>query len=43
MPNKKEYLIDLILEKLKKNKSKKINLKKSEFTKFIESLINNSE
>ena len=41
MPKNQEYLIEIILEKLKKIKSKKLNLTKKEFTKFIESLINN--
>ena len=40
MSNNKEYLIELILRKLKKNKSRKINLKKNEFTEFINYLIN---
>ena len=39
MPNK-EYLIELIFKKLKKIKSRKINLKKREFTEFIQLLIN---
>ena len=42
MPNKKEYLIELILKKLKNNISIKINLEKKEFTEFINSLINNN-
>ena len=42
MPNKKEYLIELILKKLKNNISRKINLEKKEFTEFINSLINNN-
>ena len=42
MPNKKEYLIELILKKLKNNISRKINLEKKEFTEFIDSLINNN-
>ena len=41
IPNKKEYLLDLILNKLKTN-PKKINLEKKEFTKFINFLINNN-
>tara|TARA_Y100000991_G_C21809608_1_gene279068 strand:- start:163 stop:291 length:129 start_codon:yes stop_codon:yes gene_type:complete len=41
MPNNQEYLIEKILNKLNNNKSRKINLKKKEFTEFIESLINN--
>ena len=42
MPNKKEYLIELIFKKLKNNNSRKINLQKKEFTEFINSLINNN-
>ena len=43
MPNNKEYLIELIFNKLKNNNnSSKINLKKKEFTEFINSLINNN-
>ena len=38
----KEYLIDLIFNKLKKNDARKINLEKKEFTKFINYLINNN-
>ena len=41
MANKKEYLIELIFTKLKKN-SENINLEKKEFTKFIDFLINNN-
>ena len=41
MPNKKEYLLEEIFNKLKKN-SKKINLEKKEFTEFINLLINNN-
>ncbi len=41
MLNKKEYLVEVILNKLKKN-SKNINLEKKEFTKFINFLINNN-
>ena len=40
MPNKKEYLLEVIFNKLKKN-SRKINLEKKEFTEFINFLINN--
>ncbi len=40
MTNKKEYLLDLILNKLKQYPIK-INLEKKEFTKFINDLINN--
>ena len=39
---KEEDLINLIFEKLKKNKIRKINLKKKEFQEFINFLINNS-
>ena len=39
---KEEDLIDLIFEKLKKNKIRKINLKKKEFQEFINFLINNN-
>ena len=39
MPNKKEYLLEVIFNKLKKN-SYKINLEKKEFTEFINFLIN---
>ena len=42
MPQKKEDLIELIITKLKKNNSKKINLEKNELTKFVNSLINNN-
>ncbi len=43
MPKDKEYLIDLIVNKLQKNNnSSKNNLKKTEFTEFINSLINNN-
>tara|TARA_S200000501_G_scaffold46111_1_gene37279 strand:- start:784 stop:912 length:129 start_codon:yes stop_codon:yes gene_type:complete len=41
MPNKKEYLLEVIFNKLKKN-SKKLNLEKKEFTEFINLLINNN-
>ena len=41
MRYKKEYLIEVILNKLKK-KSKNINLEKTEFTKFINFLINDN-
>ena len=41
MPNKKEYLIELIFNKLKNNISRKIILEKKEFTEFINYLINN--
>ena len=39
---KEEDLINLIFEKLKKNKIRKINLKKKEFQEFINFLINNN-
>ena len=42
MPNNKEYLIELIFNKLKNNNFRKINLQKKEFTEFINSLINNN-
>ena len=41
MKNKSEYLIDLILMKLKKINSRKINLEKDEFIEFIDLLKNN--
>ena len=41
MKNKSEYLIDLILMKLKKINSRKINLEKHEFIEFIDLLKNN--
>jgi len=41
MPNKREYLIEVIFNKLQKT-SKKINLEKKEFTEFINFLINNN-
>lgn len=41
MHNKKEYLLEVIFNKLKKN-SKNINLEKNEFTKFINFLINDN-
>ena len=41
MPNKKEYLLEVIFNKLKKT-SEKINLEKKEFTEFINFLINNN-
>ncbi len=41
MTNKKEYLMELIFNKLKNN-SRKISLEKKEFTKFINLLINNN-
>ena len=42
MHKKKEYLLEVIFNKLKKN-SKKINLEKKEFTKFINFLINDNQ
>ena len=39
MLNKKEYLLEVIFNKLKKT-SKIINLEKKEFTEFINFLIN---
>ena len=43
MPNDKEYLIELILNKLRNNNnSSKMNLGKKELTEFINSLINNN-
>ena len=41
MLNKKEYLLEVIFNKLKKN-SKNINLEKKELTEFINFLINNN-
>ncbi len=42
MSIKQKYLIDSIFEKLKKNKLRKINLEKEEFSEFINFLINNN-
>ena len=42
MSTKSEYLIEKIFEKLKSVKTKKINLKKAEFRKFILFLIKNN-
>ena len=42
MPNKKEYLLEVIFNKLKNKKPKEINLEKKEFTEFINFLINNN-
>ena len=42
MNAKSEYLLNLIFEKLKKHKSRKINLEKDEFKEFVFYLINNS-
>ena len=39
MGNNKEYLLEVIFNKLKKN-SKNINLQQKELSKFINSLIN---
>ena len=41
MPNKKEYFIELIINKLNKN-TRKINFNKKEFNEFINFLINNN-
>ena len=41
MQNNKEYLLEVIFNKLKKN-SKNINLEKKEFTEFINFLINDN-
>ena len=42
MRNKKEYLLEIIFKKLKKN-SNKIKLEEKEFTEFINFLINNNQ
>ncbi len=42
MNKKSDYLIDLIFNKLKKHSSRKINLERDEFSRFINFLINNS-
>ena len=42
MLNKKEYLLEVIFNKLKTN-SKNINLEKKEFTKFINFLLNDNQ
>ena len=42
MLNKKEYLLEVIFNKLITN-SKNINLEKKEFTKFINFLINDNQ
>ncbi len=42
MLKKKEYLLEVIFNKLKTN-SKNINLEKKEFTKFINFLINDNQ
>ena len=41
MRKKKEYLLEVLFNKLTKN-SKNINLEKKEFTKFINFLINDN-
>ena len=41
MAHKKEYLLEVIFNKLKKN-SKTINLEKKDFIEFINFLINNN-
>ena len=41
MPNKKEYFLEVIFNKLIKT-SKKLYLEKKEFTEFINFLINNN-
>jgi len=41
MSNRKEYLMEVIFNKLKKT-PKKINLEKKEFTEFINYLTNNN-
>ena len=43
MSKNKELLIELIYKKLKNNSLRKIDLEKKEFTKFINSLINNNK
>ena len=40
MPDKKDYMVDVIFKKLQKN-SNKINLEKKELTEFINFLIKN--
>ena len=42
MNTKTNYLIDSILEKLKSNKKRNINLEKKEFKDFIKFIIKNS-
>ena len=43
MPKDKEYLIELIFNKLKNNNNScKINLDKKEFTEFINSILYNN-
>jgi len=41
MTDKKEYLVELIINKLNKN-SRKLHLEKKEFLNFINFLINNN-
>ena len=43
MTKNKEFLIELILKKLKNNSSRKINLEKKELAEFINLLINNNK
>ena len=43
MNPKTEYLIDLIFEKLKNNKTKEIFLEKDNLRKFVSSLIRENE
>ena len=43
MHNKIESLIDAIFKKLKNHPSRKFNLSKEEFSKFIYYLINNNQ
>ena len=38
----KEFLVDLLFKKLKNIRSRKLNLKKEELSKFIDYLINNN-
>ena len=43
MANNKEYLLEVIFNKLKNNNSRKLKLQKKEFTEFINFLINNNK
>ena len=43
MPNNKEFLIELIFNKLKYNSCRKINLDQKEFVRFINFLINDNK
>ena len=43
MTQKTDYLIDLIFEKLKKNKTKEIFLEKENLEKFVFSLLEETE